>query len=255
MHRRDLLGPVAQQGGGPQVVGQVVPPRDERVGEAAVEDHPPSLPADRRVGAMSANREQPWSDDAPEQGQVVVVTDNPIGRAVVAIAQIAGRRTVLLPDEDVDRSPAQWLAEHPLERGRRVRDVRPRHPGHGGAAAARRSPAGGVRRDDGQPAPGREGVRRAGGRAGRRRRWPGCTSRRGWTPAARHPARSRCRWSPEVVRGLPRSLRRPDEVALDPGVGPSPGPGRRSARTAGRWLPSRSGRSGPSRGRAARRPG
>jgi xanthine dehydrogenase accessory factor len=64
---------------------------------------------------MSANREQPWSDDAPEQGQVVVVTDNPIGRAVVAIAQIAGRRTVLLPDEDVDRTPAQWLAEHPLE--------------------------------------------------------------------------------------------------------------------------------------------
>jgi len=64
---------------------------------------------------MSANREQPWSDDAPEQGQVVVVTDNPIGRAVVAIAQIAGRRTVLLPDEDVDRTPTQWLAEHPLE--------------------------------------------------------------------------------------------------------------------------------------------
>ena len=64
---------------------------------------------------MSANREQPWSDDVPEHGQVVVVTDNPIGRAVVAIADIAGRRTVLLPDEDVDQTPAQWLEEHPLE--------------------------------------------------------------------------------------------------------------------------------------------
>ena len=55
---------------------------------------------------MSANREQPWSDDAPEHGQVVVVTDNPIGRAVVAIAR--DRRAAapsLLPDEDVDRTP------------------------------------------------------------------------------------------------------------------------------------------------------
>jgi xanthine dehydrogenase accessory factor len=63
---------------------------------------------------MATNREQPWSDDAPEHGQVVVVTDNPIGRAVVAIAEVAGRRTTLLPDEDVEQTPAQWLAANPL---------------------------------------------------------------------------------------------------------------------------------------------
>jgi xanthine/CO dehydrogenase XdhC/CoxF family maturation factor len=64
---------------------------------------------------MATNREQPWSDDAPQHGQVVVVTDNPIGRAVVAIAEVAGRRTTLLADEEVEQTPAQWLAANPLE--------------------------------------------------------------------------------------------------------------------------------------------
>ena len=64
---------------------------------------------------MATNREQPWSDEAPEHGQVVVVTDNPIGRAVVAIAEVAGRRTTLLADEDVEQTPAQWLAANPLQ--------------------------------------------------------------------------------------------------------------------------------------------
>lgn len=59
-------------------------------------------------------REQPWSDDTREHGQVVVVTDNPIGRAVVEIARVAGRRTTLLTDEDVE-SPLTWLTEHPLD--------------------------------------------------------------------------------------------------------------------------------------------
>jgi len=59
-------------------------------------------------------REQPWSDDPPEQGLVVAVTDNPIGRAVVQIAALVGRPTTLLPDEDVEQSPLRWLAEHPL---------------------------------------------------------------------------------------------------------------------------------------------
>lgn len=63
---------------------------------------------------MSGNREQPWSDATPEHGRVVVVTDNPIGRAVVAIAEVAGRPTTLLPDEDVEQTPAQWLAANPL---------------------------------------------------------------------------------------------------------------------------------------------
>ena len=63
---------------------------------------------------MSTNREQPWSDEVPEHGQVVVVTDNPIGQAIVAIAGIAGRRTTLLADEDVEQTPAEWLAANPL---------------------------------------------------------------------------------------------------------------------------------------------
>ena len=62
----------------------------------------------------SQQREQPWSDDVDEHGRVVVVTANPIGRAVVAIAEIAGRRTTLLPDEEGDPAPLEWLAEHPL---------------------------------------------------------------------------------------------------------------------------------------------
>jgi xanthine dehydrogenase accessory factor len=66
---------------------------------------------------MSApsGREQPWSDESGEHGRVVAVTDNPIGRAVVQIAEVVGRPTVLLPDEDVDRTPAQWLDENPLD--------------------------------------------------------------------------------------------------------------------------------------------
>lgn len=63
---------------------------------------------------MSTEREQPWLDETPEHGQVVVVSDNPIGRAVVQIAGIAGRSTTLLADEGVDPSPLQWLSEHPL---------------------------------------------------------------------------------------------------------------------------------------------
>ncbi|MEP7091336.1 MAG: XdhC family protein [Nocardioidaceae bacterium] len=63
---------------------------------------------------MSNDREQPWSDDSPEHGRVVVVSDNPIGRAVVEIATVAGRRTTLLVDEGVEPTPVQWLTEHPL---------------------------------------------------------------------------------------------------------------------------------------------
>jgi xanthine dehydrogenase accessory factor len=61
-----------------------------------------------------AGREQPWSDDVPERGRVVAVTDNPIGRAVVQIAELTGRPTCLLADEGVDQTPLAWLAEHPL---------------------------------------------------------------------------------------------------------------------------------------------
>ena len=63
-------------------------------------------------------REQAWRSpdgDAPAPGRLVAVTDNPIGRAVVAIGEIAGRRTTLLADEGVEHMPVQWLAEHPLD--------------------------------------------------------------------------------------------------------------------------------------------
>ncbi len=114
MHRGHLRRVVAQQPGGPQLVGEVVPAGHQGVGEAAVEDHPSSLPAERMVGRVSTNREQPWSDDTPEHGRVVVVTDNPIGRAVATIAEIAGRRVTLLADERVEETPLEWLAANPL---------------------------------------------------------------------------------------------------------------------------------------------
>jgi xanthine dehydrogenase accessory factor len=60
-------------------------------------------------------REQPWSDAITGHGRLVVVTDNPIARAVVEIAGVAGREATLLPDEDVAQTPLAWLAEHPLE--------------------------------------------------------------------------------------------------------------------------------------------
>jgi xanthine/CO dehydrogenase XdhC/CoxF family maturation factor len=60
-------------------------------------------------------REQAWRDDAPQAGRLVAVTDNPIGRAVVAIGEIAGRPTTLLADEDAEQTPLRWLAEHPLD--------------------------------------------------------------------------------------------------------------------------------------------
>ena len=63
---------------------------------------------------MSTQREQPWSNEGPEHGRVVVVSDNPIGRAVAAIAEIAGRRTTLLPDEGAEPSPLRWLTDNPL---------------------------------------------------------------------------------------------------------------------------------------------
>jgi xanthine dehydrogenase accessory factor len=64
-----------------------------------------------------SEREQPWTDETGEHGQVVVVSDNPIGRAVVEIARVVGRRTTLLPDEGVEPAPLDWLRAHPLAPG------------------------------------------------------------------------------------------------------------------------------------------
>ncbi len=49
---------------------------------------------------MSTPREQPWSDDRPEHGRILVLTDNPISRAVDAIATAAGRQVVVLGDDE-----------------------------------------------------------------------------------------------------------------------------------------------------------
>jgi xanthine/CO dehydrogenase XdhC/CoxF family maturation factor len=66
-------------------------------------------------GRAPQGREQPWSDDHVQHGRVVAVTDNPIGRAVVDIARMAGREATLLADEDLEYSPLDWLADHPLD--------------------------------------------------------------------------------------------------------------------------------------------
>jgi xanthine dehydrogenase accessory factor len=47
-----------------------------------------------------ADREQPWSDDRPEHGRLLVLTANPISAAVEAIATAAGREVVVLADDD-----------------------------------------------------------------------------------------------------------------------------------------------------------
>jgi xanthine/CO dehydrogenase XdhC/CoxF family maturation factor len=47
-----------------------------------------------------AEREQPWSDDRPEHGRILVLTANPISAAVEAIATAAGREVVVLGEDD-----------------------------------------------------------------------------------------------------------------------------------------------------------
>ena len=38
-----------------------------------------------------SEREQPWHDDAPEHGRILVLSDNPISRAIETIATAVGR--------------------------------------------------------------------------------------------------------------------------------------------------------------------
>ena len=47
-----------------------------------------------------ADREQPWRDDATERGRVVLLTDNPISRAVATIAGAVGHEVVVITDDD-----------------------------------------------------------------------------------------------------------------------------------------------------------
>ena len=48
----------------------------------------------------ATQREQPWSEEQPRHGRVLLLTANPISQAIVTIATAAGRPVVLLADDD-----------------------------------------------------------------------------------------------------------------------------------------------------------
>ena len=52
---------------------------------------------------------QPWSDEDVTPGRIIVVTDNPISRSIVAVATAIGRETILLTDD-----PLGWLQHNRL---------------------------------------------------------------------------------------------------------------------------------------------
>jgi xanthine/CO dehydrogenase XdhC/CoxF family maturation factor len=59
---------------------------------------------------------QPWSNVLEQDGRIVTVSDNPISRAMAAIAAATGRSVVVLKDDEAaDPSPAAWFAAHPLD--------------------------------------------------------------------------------------------------------------------------------------------
>lgn len=45
-------------------------------------------------------RQQPWSDDGPSHGRILVLSDNPISRAIAVIAATVGRDVVVEPADD-----------------------------------------------------------------------------------------------------------------------------------------------------------
>ena len=49
-----------------------------------------------------SEREQPWRDpsDGPEHGRILVLTDNPIARAVATIGRAVGREVLVEPADD-----------------------------------------------------------------------------------------------------------------------------------------------------------
>ena len=121
-----------------------------------------------------------------------MVTDNPIGRAVVAIAEVAGRRTTLLADEDVEQTPVQWLAANPLEEADAFVLCDHDTPGMEELLRAALDGRGGLRRDDGQPASRRE------------------ASSTRWRPSCRPTTLARL----HVPAGLNTGGKAPGEIAL-----------------------------------------
>ncbi|HEX3223290.1 MAG TPA: XdhC family protein [Nocardioides sp.] len=49
---------------------------------------------------MTTSREQPWSDDGPEHGRILVLSANPISEAIFTIGTAAGRRVAVLADDE-----------------------------------------------------------------------------------------------------------------------------------------------------------
>ncbi|HET7431540.1 MAG TPA: XdhC family protein [Nocardioides sp.] len=49
---------------------------------------------------MTATREQPWSDDQPAHGRILVLSANPISQAIFTIGTAAGRLVVVLADDE-----------------------------------------------------------------------------------------------------------------------------------------------------------
>lgn len=47
-----------------------------------------------------STREQPWSDDQRAHGRILVLSDNPISRAIAVIAATVGRDVVVEPADD-----------------------------------------------------------------------------------------------------------------------------------------------------------
>ena len=49
---------------------------------------------------MSERREQAWSDDGPTHGRILLLSDNPIARAIVVIATTVGREVIVQGVDD-----------------------------------------------------------------------------------------------------------------------------------------------------------
>ena len=48
----------------------------------------------------TTHREQPWSDEQPEHGRILVLSANPISQAVLTIGSAVGRTVVVLDDDE-----------------------------------------------------------------------------------------------------------------------------------------------------------
>jgi xanthine/CO dehydrogenase XdhC/CoxF family maturation factor len=61
-------------------------------------------------------REQPWSDEAPDAGRIVLLTRNPIAECIESIATTAGRQVSVIEEDDDGRGVAA-LAQLGLREG------------------------------------------------------------------------------------------------------------------------------------------